>query len=141
MNQGGSALPLCIFFAMEIDPNHLPTDTNALQAMVRQLLGALQSQSLKIAELEAHIAKLKRSQFGQSSEKIALEIEQLEQELDALHEEEAAQALALPAAVQALIEKPYRKACRNTCRAKSRFMNPPVSARTVAVQCVNLART
>ena len=95
---------------MEIDPNHLPTDTNALQALVRQLLGTLQAQSLKIAELEAHIAKLKRLQFGQSSEKIALEIEQLEQELDGLHEEEAAQALALPAAVQALIEKPYRKA-------------------------------
>ena len=98
------------YFAMEIDPNHLPTDTNALQALVRQLLGTLQAQSLKIAELEAHIAKLKRSQFGKSSEKIALEIEQLEQELDGLHEEEAAQALALPAAVQALIEKPYRKA-------------------------------
>ena len=95
---------------MEIDPNHLPTDTNALQALVRQLLGALQAQSLKIAELEARIAKLKRSQFGQSSEKVALEIEQLEQELDALHEEEAVQAIARPQAVQALIEKPYRKA-------------------------------
>lgn len=98
------------YFAMEIDPNHLPTDTSTLHALVRQLLGTLQSQSLKIAELEAHIAKLKRSQFGQSSEKIALEIEQLEQELDALHEEEAVQAAARPAAVQALIEKPYRKA-------------------------------
>ena len=95
---------------MEIDPNHLPTDTNALQALVRQLLGTVQAQGLKIAELEARIAKLKRSQFGQSSEKVALEIEQLEQELDALHEEEAVQAIARPAAVQALIEKPYRKA-------------------------------
>ena len=56
---------------MEIDPNHLPTDTNALQALVRQLLGTVQAQSLKIAELEARIAKLKRLQFGQSSEKIA----------------------------------------------------------------------
>jgi transposase len=97
-------------FAMEIDLNHLPTDTNALQALVRQLLGTVQAQSVKIAELEARIAKLKRSQFGQSSEKVALEIEQLEQELDALHDEEAVQAMARPAAVQALIEKPYRKA-------------------------------
>ena len=95
---------------MKIDPNHLPTDTSALHALVRQLLGTVQAQGLKIAELEARIAKLKRLQFGQSSEKIVLEIEQLEQELDGLHEEEAAQALALPAAVQALIEKPYRKA-------------------------------
>ena len=95
---------------MEINPNHLPTDTSALQALVRQLLGTVQAQGLKIAELEARIAKLKRLQFGQSSEKVALEIEQLEQELDALHEEEAVQAMARPAAVQALIEKPYRKA-------------------------------
>ena len=98
------------YFAMEIDPNHLPTDTNALQALVRQLLGTLQAQSLKIAELEARIAKLKRSQFGQSSERVALEIEQLEQELGELHEEEAVQAMARPQAVQVLIEKPYRKA-------------------------------
>ena len=103
-------MPLCMLFAMEIDPNHLPTDTSVLHALVRQLLDALQAQSLKIAELEVRIAKLKRSQFGQSSEKVALEIEQLEQELDALHEEEAVQAMALPATVQALIEKPYRKA-------------------------------
>ena len=110
MDQGGSVLPLCMLFAMEIDPNHLPTDTSVLHALVRQLLDALQAQSLKIAELEVRIAKLKRSQFGQSSEKVALEIEQLEQELDALHEEEAVQAMARPATVQALIEKPYRKA-------------------------------
>lgn len=95
---------------MEIDPNHLPTDTNALQALVRQLLGTVQAQGLKIAELEARIAKLKRLQFGQSSEKVALEIEQLELELDGLYEDEAVQAPARPAAVQALIEKPYRKA-------------------------------
>ena len=71
MYKGGSVLPLCIFFVMEIDPNHLPTDTSALQALVRQLLGTVQTQGLKIAELEARIAKLKRSQFGQSSEKVA----------------------------------------------------------------------
>jgi transposase len=97
-------------FVMEIDPNHLPTDTAALQALVRQLLDTVKSQGLKIAELELRIAKLKRLQFGQSSEKVALEIEQLELELDALHEDEAVQAAARPAAVQALIEKPYRKA-------------------------------
>ena len=49
---------------MKIDPNHLPTDTNALHELVRQQLGTVQAQGLKIAELEARIAKLKRSQFG-----------------------------------------------------------------------------
>jgi transposase len=94
---------------MEIDPANLPEDAAALQALVRQLLGTVKNQGLKIAQLEARIAKLKRMQFGQSSEKIVREIEQLELELDALHEEEAEGAAARPAAVQKLIETPYRK--------------------------------
>lgn len=94
---------------MDIDPANLPEDTAALQALVRQLLGAVKTQGLKIAQLEARIAKLKRMQFGQSSEKVTREIEQLELELDALHEEEAHTAAERPAAVQKLIETPYRK--------------------------------
>jgi transposase len=94
---------------MEIDLANLPTDTDALHVLVRSLAGAVKSQGLKIAQLEARIAKLKRLQFGQSSEKIAREIEQLELELDELHEDEGLRAAARPAPVQALIEKPYRK--------------------------------
>jgi excinuclease UvrABC ATPase subunit len=47
--------------------------------------------------------------FGQSSEKLAHEIEQLEMELDELQEDEGVRAAERPAAVQVLIEKPYRK--------------------------------
>ena len=94
---------------MEIDLANLPMDTEALQALVRQLAGAVKTQDLKIAQLEARIAKLKRMQFGQSSEKIAREIEQLELELDELHEEEGKRAAGRPSVVQALVEKPYRK--------------------------------
>src|SRR5947208_2264699 len=94
---------------MEIDVAHLPEDTAALQALVRQLAGTVKSQGLKIAQLEARIAKLKRMQFGQSSERIAREIEQLELELDELHEEEGRRAAERPAAVQRLIERPSRK--------------------------------
>lgn len=94
---------------MDIDLANLPSDTAALQALVRQLSGAVKSQGLKIAQLEARIAKLKRMQFGQSSEKIAREIEQLELELDELHEDEGVRATERPASVQALVEKPYRK--------------------------------
>lgn len=90
---------------METHLANLPKDTEALQALVRQLSGAVKSQGLKIAQLEARIAKLRRLQFGQSSEKIAREIEQLELELDELHEDEGKRA----AAVQALIEKPARR--------------------------------
>jgi transposase len=94
---------------MEIDFANLPKDTEALQALIRSLLGAVKTQGLKIAQLEARIAKLKRMQFGQSSEKIAHEIEQLELELDELHEEEGKRAAERPAAVQALVEKPVRR--------------------------------
>ena len=48
-------------------------------------------------------------QFGQSSEKLSREIEQLELELDTLHEDQARETADRPAVVQRLIEKPYRK--------------------------------
>jgi transposase len=98
-----------IVLGMEIDLANLPRDPDALQVLVRQLAGAIKTQGLRIAQLEARIAKLKRMQFGQSSEKITREIEQLELELDELHEEEGARAAERPAAVQALVEKPYRR--------------------------------
>lgn len=101
---------------MEIDFANLPEDTDALKALVRALAGEnvglkadLKANALKIAQLEARIAKLKRMQFGQSSEKVAREIEQLELELDELHEDEGVRATERPASVQALVEKPYRK--------------------------------
>lgn len=101
---------------MDIDLANLPDDADALKALVRSLAGEnagltadLKAKGLKIAQLEARIAKLKRLQFGQSSEKIAREIEQLELELDELHEDQGKRAVERPAAVQALIEKPYRK--------------------------------
>ena len=94
---------------MEIDLTNLPTDTDALQVLVRSLAGAVKSQGLKIAQLEARIAKLRRMQFGQSSEKLAREIEQLELELDELHEDDGARTTERPASIQALAEKPYRK--------------------------------
>ena len=94
---------------MDINLARLPDDTQALKALVHALVGEVKAKSLKIAQLEARIAKLKRLQFGQSSEKLTREIEQLELELDELHEDEAAQAPERPAAVQALLEKPARR--------------------------------
>ena len=93
---------------MEIDLTNLPDDAGALKALVQQLVGTVKTQGLKIAQLEARLAKLKRMQFGQSSEKLVREIEQLELELDALHEEEASAAAQRPAAVQKLIDDRHR---------------------------------
>ncbi len=98
---------------MDIDLTNLPSDTEALHALVRVLAGDVKSKGLLIEQLKAQIAKLRRMQFGKSSEKIDREIAQLELQLDELHEDEGHAAATSPAAVQALIrrapEKPYRK--------------------------------
>jgi transposase len=98
---------------MQIDLTNLPSDTEALQALVRVLAGDVKSKGLLIEQLKAQIAKLRRMQFGKSSEKIDHEIAQLELQLDELHEDDGYAAATRPAAVQDLIkrvpEKPYRK--------------------------------
>ncbi len=94
---------------MNINLATLPDDTQALKALVHALVGEVKAKSLKIAQLEARTAKLKRLQFGQSSEKLAREIEQLELELDELHEDEGVLAAESPAAVQAILKKPARR--------------------------------
>ena len=98
---------------MQIDLTNLPTDTQALQALVRVLAGDVKSKGLLIEQLKAQIAKLKRMQFGKSSEKLDSQIAQLELQLDELEEDEADAAARSPAALQTLIketpEKPYRK--------------------------------
>ena len=98
---------------MQIDLTNLPTDTQALQALVRVLAGDVKSKGLLIEQLKAQIAKLKRMQFGKSSEKLDSQIAQLELQLDELQEDEGDAAAKSPAALQALIkgtpEKPYRK--------------------------------
>ena len=94
---------------MEINLSYLPEDAQAPMALVYQLVGTVKTQGLKIAQLKARLAMLKRMQFGQSSEKLSREIEQLELELAALHEDQARDGAECPAAVQKLIGKPYRK--------------------------------
>ena len=98
---------------MDIDLTNLPSDTEALQALVRVLAGDVKNKGLLIEQLKAQIAKLKRMQFGKSSEKIDRQIAQLELQLDELHEDEGHATATSPAVVQALIketpEKPYRK--------------------------------
>ena len=102
---------------MQIDLANLPIDTAALQALVRLLAGDVKSKGLLIEQLKVQIAKLKRMQFGKSSEKLDSQIAQLELQLDELHEDESHAVATSPAVVQALIketpekpmDKPWRK--------------------------------
>ena len=97
---------------MDIDLANLPSDTEALQALVRVLAGDVKSKGLLIEQLKAQIAKLRRMQFGKSSEKIDREIAQLELQLDELHEDGGQTAATSPAAVQAFISHAPEKPCR-----------------------------
>ncbi|MEL7348445.1 MAG: IS66 family transposase [Pseudomonadota bacterium] len=95
---------------MEIRLDALPSDPAALQEIVRALATELHSRDTLIDRLEAQLAKLRRSQFGRSSEKLGRTIEQLEL---ALEDAETARAGGIPAAPVPSLEdtkaKPARK--------------------------------
>ncbi|MEM9764916.1 MAG: IS66 family transposase [Pseudomonadota bacterium] len=95
---------------MEIRLDALPSDPAALQEMVRALATELHSRDTLIDRLEAQLAKLRRSQFGRSSEKLDRAIEQLEL---ALEDAEATSARSIPAAPVPSLEdtkaRPARK--------------------------------
>ncbi|HEY0281853.1 MAG TPA: IS66 family transposase [Rhizomicrobium sp.] len=93
---------------MKLDLSALPRDVEALQNLVREQAALLQSKDLEIERLTARLDKLRRMQFGRSSEKITNEIEQLELLLDDLHENQGDRA-ERPAVVPETAQKPARR--------------------------------
>ncbi len=105
---------------MSLATAELPTDPDALRAFALACQGelraaqmAMQVRALEIEKLRFQIAKLRRMQFGRSSERITCQIEQLELQLEELETGEAediaraeASEPAVPSAVRA---KPKRK--------------------------------
>jgi len=70
------------------DTEHdLPEDIEALKRMVLEHRALLDSRTREIESLKLLIAKLRRMQFGRSSERLSREIEQLEFALDELQTE------------------------------------------------------
>jgi transposase len=69
---------------VKIDPATLPNDVDALKRLVLEQYAKLTAHSIEIEQLKLLIAKLRRLQFGRSSEKISREIEQLELRLEEL---------------------------------------------------------
>jgi hypothetical protein len=126
---------------MDFDLAGLPSDVSALQALVRQLAEAVNAQELKIAQLEARIARLKRIQFGRSSEKIARDIEQLELELDELHEDHAERAVKAPRPCKICSTSPVANRCRPIWPARKRCTRRPALAPAVAARCASSAKT
>ena len=60
----------------------LPNDVDALKRLVLEQREALAAHTIEIEHLKLIIAKLRRLQFGRSSEKLSREIDQLELRLE-----------------------------------------------------------
>jgi len=89
---------------MSLATAELPADPDALRAFAQACQGALkaaetavQFKTLEIEKLKFQIAKLRRMQFGRSSERISRQIEQLELRLEELQTGEAADAATVEA--------------------------------------------
>jgi transposase len=75
-----------------IDPAALPDDVDALRAIVLAQAAALADQRELIARLRLQLARLRRMQFGRSSERLAAEADQLELALEELEADAPAPA-------------------------------------------------
>jgi transposase len=87
----------------------LPNDVDALQRLVLAQREALAAHTIEIEHLKLIIAKLRRLQFGRSSEKLAREINQLELRLEELQTAQAQTPTVEQPAVPPAREKPARK--------------------------------
>ena len=97
-------VPNLIVLRMSLAAAELPADPDALRAFALACQGelkaaemAVQIKALEIEKLKFQIAKLRRMQFGRSSERISRQIEQLELRLEELESGEAADAASTEA--------------------------------------------
>jgi len=74
-------------------------NSNELKALIVSQHELIVSRDSEIEQLKLLIAKLRRMQFGRSSEKLDRQIEQLELRLEALQQNEAEKVAALPVAI------------------------------------------
>jgi transposase len=91
-----------------IDAASLPDDVEELKRLVLEQQAKLISHTIEIEQLKLLIAKLRRLQFGRSSEKLSHQIDQLELRLEELQTMQA-QASPVETAPEASGEKPVRR--------------------------------
>jgi len=92
-------------------PRHsdLPDDLDSLKRLVREQQALLLSRDLEIEQLKLQLAKLRRMQFGRSSEQLDAQIAQLELTLEELEVSEAALPISTVAAPRMERAKPVRR--------------------------------
>ncbi len=87
----------------------LPDDVEALKQLVLEQRAKLAANTIEIDQLKLLIAKLRRMQFGRSSEKLSREIEQLELRLEELQTAQAQASTLEELSAQPEREKPVRR--------------------------------
>jgi len=92
-----------------VPPPPLPDDVDALKRLVLEQQAKLAANTIEIDQLKLLIAKLRRMQFGRSSEKLAREIDQLELRLEELQTAQAQTTTVETPAPERSAEKPVRK--------------------------------
>jgi hypothetical protein len=111
-------------------------DPQELKALIVSQHELIVSRDSEIEQLKLLIAKLRRMQFGRSSEKLDRQIEQLELRLEALQQNDAEKVAALPAAMVngSRWRDQHGGRCQHTCHGKCEpiYQNKKL-ARTAAV--------
>lgn len=96
-----------LWSAMSLDVASLPDDAAFLKALLVEVDADRNAHKLLYERLKLQLAKLRRMQFGTSSEKLAREVEQLELALEEVEAEAAAARTAR--SVPAATAKPFRQ--------------------------------
>lgn len=87
---------------MPIDPAALPDDVDALKRIIGEMAQDAVAARTEIEKLRFQLARLRRAQFGQSSEKIDRTVEQLELAIETLEEDDAQRMAATPAVAKVI---------------------------------------
>jgi hypothetical protein len=95
-------------------------DPNELKALIVSQHELIVSRDSEIEQLKLLIAKLRRMQFGRSSEKLDRQIEQLELRLEALQQNDAEKVAAQPQAIASAepVARPARRPQPHTYHGK-----------------------
>ncbi len=97
---------------MSIDPAALPDDIDALKRIIGELTREAVAARAQIEKLRFQLDRLRRAQFGRSSEKIDRTIEQLELAIETLDEDHAQRTAAVAEPIETTGEEAAKPARR-----------------------------
>jgi transposase len=114
----GVALPSSDSYVsgMPIDSAALPNDVDALKRIIGEMARDAVATRAEIEKLRFQLARFRRAEFGQSSEKIERTVAQLELAIETLEEDDAQRVAAIPAVAEVIAAaaeqnaKPVRRA-------------------------------